>query len=50
LSIEAAMMAERAPNDGHRRNILSRSVTAIGIDVYWDKAHHKLWLTEDFAN
>jgi uncharacterized protein YkwD len=50
LHIEALMMAEKAPNDGHRQNILSRSVTRVGIDILVDTAHHKLWLTEDFAN
>jgi uncharacterized protein YkwD len=47
--IEAAMLAETPPNDGHRQNILSRQANSIGIDVVLDSAHGKLWLTEDFA-
>ena len=49
LSIEASMVAERPPNDGHRRNILSSTFTVFGVDVYLDAAHGRLWLTEDFA-
>lgn len=49
LGIEAMMMAEKAPYDGHKRNILSRSVTQVGIDVVFDTVHHRIWLTEDFA-
>ena len=48
LSNHQAMMAEKPPDDGHRRNILSTSYTLIGIDVLID-AHHGIWLTEDFA-
>ena len=43
------MVAERPPNDGHRRNILSSTFTVFGVDVYLDAAHGRLWLTEDFA-
>jgi uncharacterized protein YkwD len=49
LSIEASMLAETPPNDGHRRNILSSTYTVVGVDVYLDSAHGRLWLTEDFA-
>lgn len=49
LGIEASMLGETAPNDGHRRNILSASFTAIGVDVHVDRAHGRLWITEDFA-
>ncbi|UQX89941.1 CAP domain-containing protein [Jatrophihabitans telluris] len=49
LSIEKAMLGEKAPNDGHRKNILSRTAKSVGISVVIDAAHHKLWLTEDFA-
>lgn len=48
--LEVAMYNETAPNDGHRRNILSTAVRYVGIDVYLDAAHGKLWLTEDFAD
>jgi uncharacterized protein YkwD len=49
LDIEARMLTETAPNDAHRRNILSRQARSIGIDVYFDAVHDRLWLTEDFA-
>lgn len=49
LDIEARMLTETAPNDAHRRNILSRQAHSLGIDVYFDAAHGRLWLTEDFA-
>ncbi|MDQ1732194.1 MAG: hypothetical protein QOK10_2353 [Pseudonocardiales bacterium] len=50
LSIEWAMVNEKAPNDGHRRNILSPTARHVGIDVIFDTVHHKVWLTEDFSN
>ncbi len=49
LDIESRMQAEAAPNDAHRRNILSAQAQAIGVDVYYDAAHSRLWLTEDFS-
>jgi uncharacterized protein YkwD len=49
LDIEARMLAENPPNDAHRRNILARQAQAVGIDVYFDAVHGRLWLTEDFA-
>ncbi|MBV9820974.1 MAG: CAP domain-containing protein [Actinobacteria bacterium] len=48
--LQAAMYAEKPPNDGHRRNILSTSVRYVGIDVLIDSRTGKLWLTEDFAD
>lgn len=48
--LQAAMYNEKAPNDGHRRNILSTSVRYVGIDVLIDARTGKLWLTEDFAD
>lgn len=50
LAIVHAMLAERPPYDGHRLNILSRHTTMLGIDVILDSKHHKLWMTQDFAN
>lgn len=47
--IHQDMMAEKPPDDGHRRNLLSKDFHRIGISIYID-AHHTLWLTEDFAN
>lgn len=49
LDIEARMYGEKPPNDAHRQNILSSSATSIGIDAYFDAAHGRLWLTEDFS-
>jgi uncharacterized protein YkwD len=49
LMLEKAMYNERPPNDGHRLNILNTHFTDVGVDVYLDKAHHKVWLTVDFG-
>jgi len=49
LAMEASMLGEQPPNDGHRQNILSSQANSIGIDVVLDRAHGRLWLTEDFA-
>ncbi|WP_206745674.1 CAP domain-containing protein [Jatrophihabitans sp. GAS493] len=49
LGLDGQMMAEVAPNDGHRVNILSTKYTQVGIDVVLDSATGKLWLTEDFG-
>ena len=48
--LETAMYNEVAPYDGHRLNILSTAVHYVGVDIYLDAAHGKLWLTEDFAD
>jgi uncharacterized protein YkwD len=47
--LERVMYHEKAPNDGHRQNILSRSYINVGIDVYYDAAHNKVWFTQDFG-
>ena len=49
LALETIMYNEKAPDDGHRQNILSSAFRNIGIDVYYDAAHHRIWLTEDFG-
>jgi uncharacterized protein YkwD len=41
------MYNQKPPNDGHRRNILSRNYTEVGIDVHISGG--KLWLTQNFA-
>ncbi|MCW2494985.1 CAP domain-containing protein [Jatrophihabitans sp.] len=46
--LEKLMFEEKAPNDGHRLNILG-SYRDIGIDVYFDTKHHKMWFTQDFG-
>lgn len=47
--LHQGMMAEKPPDDGHRRNLLSKDFHRIGMNVYID-AKQTLWLTEDFAN
>jgi uncharacterized protein YkwD len=47
--LETMMFNELPPNDDHRLNILGSAYRDIGIDIYYDTAHHKLWLTEDFG-
>jgi uncharacterized protein YkwD len=49
LEIEARMIAETPPSDAHRQNLLSTAATSVGVDVYFDSVHGRLWLTEDFA-
>ena len=49
LALESMMYNEKAPDNGHRLNILSTGFRNVGIDVYYDAAHHKIWLTEDFG-
>jgi len=47
--LNQSMLNEQPPNDGHRRNILSKDFTIVGIDVLIDTTNHRVWLTEDFA-
>ena len=49
VALEKLMYHEQPPNDGHRQNILSRHFRNVGVDVYIDRTHHKVWLTTDFA-
>lgn len=49
LMLEKTMYNEHAPNNGHRLNILNSHFTNVGVDVYLDKTHHKVWLTVDFG-
>ena len=49
VALEKIMYNERPPNDGHRQNILSRNYRNVGVDVYLDRVHHKVWLTTDFG-
>ncbi|GLY50216.1 sigma-70 family RNA polymerase sigma factor [Lentzea sp. NBRC 102530] len=48
LGLTQGMIDEKPPNDGHRKNILSRSSTRIGIVVVRD-AKGTVWMTHDFA-
>ena len=47
--LQHEMYIEKAPNNGHRLNILSRNYRQIGIYVHYDATHHKLWFTQDFG-
>jgi uncharacterized protein YkwD len=49
LYLERLMFREHAPDNGHRLNILTRGFRNIGIDVYFDRRHHKMWFTQDFG-
>jgi uncharacterized protein YkwD len=49
LAVQKAMYNEKPPNDGHRRNILSKTYVDVGIDVINDSAHGKVWLVTDFG-
>jgi uncharacterized protein YkwD len=43
------MYHEKPPNNDHRLNILSTHYRNVGVDVYLDHEHHKVWLTTDFG-
>jgi uncharacterized protein YkwD len=47
--LTAAMLNERPPDDGHRKNILSSAFHHIGIAIFRD-SHGTVWLTQDFSN
>ena len=49
VNLTQSMLDEKAPNDGHRRNILSSGFTYVGIAVHRD-ASGSVWLTQDFAS
>lgn len=49
LQLERLMYREKPPENGHRLNILSPDYRDVGVDVYFDSAHHKVWLTTDFG-
>jgi uncharacterized protein YkwD len=48
--LQNLMYHEKAPYNDHRLNILSRHYRNVGVDVYMDKTHHKVWLTTDFGH
>lgn len=50
VGLEQSMVNEAPPNDEHRLSILTTNGTMAGVDVVFDSIHHRLWLTEDFAN
>ncbi len=43
-----SMLAEKAPNDGHRKNLLSKSFTRIGLSITRD-SKGITWMTQDFV-
>jgi len=47
--LESIMYGETPPNDGHRKNILDPHFKQVGVDVWLDDVHHRLWLTVDFG-
>jgi uncharacterized protein YkwD len=49
LSLTRGMLNETPPNDGHRQNIMSRSLRYIGIAVTEDSTG-TVWMTQDFAD
>jgi uncharacterized protein YkwD len=48
--LQRMMYNETPPNDGHRRNILDTHYVDVGIDIYFDHVHNKMWLTQDFGS
>ncbi|MFE0458608.1 CAP domain-containing protein [Kitasatospora sp. NPDC058965] len=49
VGLTNSMLAEKAPNDGHRRNILSADFHHIGISVIRD-SNGMVWMTQDFSD
>jgi uncharacterized protein YkwD len=49
VGLTQAMIDEKPPDDGHRRNILSSSFSHIGIAIYRDSSG-TVWLTQDFSD
>ncbi|MCW2594329.1 MAG: hypothetical protein JWP39_217 [Jatrophihabitans sp.] len=50
IVLQRLMYNEKAPHNGHRTNILNKHFSDIGVDVYLDRVHHKVWLTTDFGH
>ncbi len=49
IALERYMNAEVAPDNAHKLNIVSKSFRDVGVDIYMDAAHHRMWLTQDFG-
>ena len=47
--LHVRMYQEKPPNDGHRKNILSKTYVDVGVDVISDSVHDKVWLVTDFG-
>ncbi|WP_031066108.1 sigma-70 family RNA polymerase sigma factor [Streptomyces sp. NRRL WC-3742] len=48
VGLTNAMLAETAPEDGHRRNILGCSYRHVGISIVRDGSG-RIWMTQDFS-
>jgi uncharacterized protein YkwD len=44
-----SMLAEKPPNDGHRKNLLNTGFKRIGLSIVRD-AKGITWMTQDFVN
>jgi uncharacterized protein YkwD len=49
VALTQGMLDEKPPDDGHRRNLLSRAFTHIGIAVYRD-SRGTVWMTQDLSS
>jgi uncharacterized protein YkwD len=49
VELEQLMYNERPPYDDHRVNILNPHFRDLGVDVYFDDQHGRVWLTTDFG-
>jgi uncharacterized protein YkwD len=49
VTLTQAMLGERPPDDGHRKNILNAAFHHIGIAVREDSSG-TVWMTQDFSN
>jgi uncharacterized protein YkwD len=49
VGLTRAMLNEKPPDDGHRKNILSSSFSHVGIAVFRNSSG-TVWLTQDFSN
>lgn len=51
LLLERLMYNEKPPGEiGHRLNILSSHFRDVGVDVWIDTVHNKLWFVQDFGS
>ncbi len=49
VGLTQSMLDEKAPDDGHRLNILSSAFSHVGISVFRDSSG-TVWMTQDFSN
>jgi uncharacterized protein YkwD len=48
-NIEGGMLAEKPPDDGHRKNLLNTNFHQVGVAVHFD-SKGIAWVSEDFTN